>query len=157
MIVQLTSCSRFTTWAECWSLIYLTIRCYYTGVAIGFFSGLLIYPISCRTDIFEIQEKYIRSAQGVVQQSLSYLTRIAHEPANLARDGRQGAQDPNAGQDPLAEEISALQQQMSDLKALYVKMHAELIMAKREVAWGKLSANDITAVSNLCRRILMPM
>jgi hypothetical protein len=157
MIVQLTSCSRFTTWAECWSLIYLTIRCYYTGVAIGFFSGLLIYPISCRTEIFEIQEKYIRSAQGVMQQSLSNLTRIAHEPVDLAHHGRQGDQGPNAGQGPLAEESSALQHQMSDLKALYVKMHAELIMAKREAAWGKLSANDITAVSDLCRRIIMPM
>jgi hypothetical protein len=157
MIVQLTSCSRFTTWAECWNLIYLTIRCYYTGVAIGFVSGLLIYPISCRTEIFEIQEQYIHSAQGAMQQSLSHLTKIVHEEANLAHHGRRGELGPNAGQDPMVEESFALQQQMSDLKALYVKMHAELIMAKREVAWGKLSAKDITDVSDLCRRILMPM
>lgn len=157
MIVQFTSCSRFTTWAECWNLIYLTVRCYYTGVAIGFFSGILIYPINYRTEIFEIQEKYIHSAQGLLQQSLSYLAKIVHEPVYLAHHGLQGQQGPNARQGPLVGESSVLQQQMSDLKALYVKMHAELIMAKREIAWGKLSAKDITAVSDLCRHILMPM
>jgi hypothetical protein len=56
-----------------------------------------------------------------------------------------------------AQEGRALQEQMSGLKALYVKMHEEVPMAKREIAWGKLRAGDINAVSDLCRRILMPM
>lgn len=55
------------------------------------------------------------------------------------------------------QEGSDLQEQMSGLKALYVKMHEDIIMAKREIAWGKLRANDINTVSDLCRRILMPM
>lgn len=152
MIVQFTSCSRFSTWAQCWDLIYLTVRCYYTGVAISFVSGILIYPVSCRSEIFEIQEKYLHSTQAVLSRSVSYLGKQRYDPtasrdtANLPSEGASAAQ-----------EGRALQEQMSGLKALYVKMHEELPMAKREIAWGKLRAGDINAVSDLCRRILMPM
>jgi hypothetical protein len=36
-------------------------------------------------------------------------------------------------------------------------MHQELAMAKREIALGKLRAGDISTITDLCRRILMPM
>jgi hypothetical protein len=157
MIVQFTSCSRFSTWAQCWDLIYLTVRCYYTGVAISFVSGVLIYPVSCRSEIFEIQEKYLYSAQAVLDKSVSYLGKQGLGAAALhdtARQTHSGASDDEAS---AAQEGRALQEQMSSLKALYVKMHEEIPMAKREIAWGKLRAADINAVSDLCRRILMPM
>ena len=51
----------------------------------------------------------------------------------------------------------ALRQRMALVKSLYTKMHHELAMAKREIAWGKLRAKDITAISDHCRRILMPL
>jgi hypothetical protein len=152
MIVQFTSCSRFHTWTQCWDLIYLTVRCYYTGVAISFVSGILIYPVSCRSEIFEIQENYLHSTQAVLSRSISYLSKQQHDTgahpdtAPLSHDETSAAQ-----------EGRALQEQMSSLKALYVKMHEEIPMAKREIAWGKLRASDINAVSDLCRRILMPM
>lgn len=50
-----------------------------------------------------------------------------------------------------------MQQKMVGVKALYIKMHQELAMAKREIAWGKLRARDINAISDLCRQILMPL
>ena len=152
MIVQFTSCSRFSTWAQCWDLIYLTVRCYYTGVAISFVSGILLYPVSCRSEIFEIQKKYLHSAQAVLSKSVNYLGEQGHGSTELP----DTAESPSDGASA-AQEGRALQEQMSSLKALYVKMHEEIPMAKREIAWGKLGAADINAVSDLCRRILMPM
>lgn len=152
MIVQFTSCSRFTTWAQCWDLIYLTVRCYYTGVAISFVSGIIIYPVSCRSEIFEIQEKYLRSAQAVLNKSASYLSKQA-SLTNAQHMSFEGSLEKVSA----TQEGSDLQEQMAGLKALYVKMHEDIIMAKREIAWGKLRADDINAVSDLCRRILMPM
>lgn len=154
MIVQLTSCSRFSTWAQCWDLIYLTVRCYYTGVAIAFVSGIVLYPISCRTELFDIQEEYLDSTRALLDTSLGYLGKLAEESV-LPTDTLQ--------EEKTSEHVSAAQQglmlknQMVALKALYVKMHEEIPMAKREVAWGKLRADDINTVSDLCRRILMPM
>ncbi|KAI5194524.1 hypothetical protein E4T38_09536 [Aureobasidium subglaciale] len=157
MIVQFTSCSRFTTWTQCWDLIYLTTRCYFTGVAISFVSGMFIYPVTCRSEIFEVQEKYIRSAQGVLQQAFNYIKSMGDVSESLA-DAIQPQQPPDDSQTRATDEQGdSLQQKMSALKTLYVKMHAELIMAKREVAWGKLGADDITSISNLCRRLLMPI
>ena len=157
MIVQFTSCSRFHTWVQCWDLIYLTVRCYYTGVAISFVSGIIIYPVSCRSEIFEIQEKYLRSARAVLNTSVSYLGKQT-SLATISTDAAQQVQrDPSLEQASAEQEGHALQEQMSGLKALYVKMHEDIIMAKREIAWGKLGAKDINTVSDLCRRILMPM
>lgn len=51
----------------------------------------------------------------------------------------------------------SLREKMALVKSLYSKMHHELAMAKREIAWGKLRAKDITAISDHCRRILMPL
>jgi hypothetical protein len=157
MIVQFTSCSRFTTWAQCWDLIYLTVRCYYTGVAISFVSGIIIYPVSCRSEIFEIQEQYLRSAQAVLRKSASYLSKQSGLTTATANNAQPPSQEVNLEQVSAAHEGRALQHQMSGLKALYVKMHEDMIMAKREIALGKLGANDINTVSDLCRRILMPM
>jgi hypothetical protein len=152
MIVQFTSCSRFHTWAQCWDLIYLTVRCYYTGVAISSVSGILIYPVSCRSEIFEIQEKYLYSTQAVLSRSISYLSKQQHDTTASPDTTKPSHEEASA-----AQEGRALQEQMSGLKALYVKMHEEIPMAKREIAWGRLRAVDINDVSNLCRRILMPM
>ena len=157
MIVQFTSCSRFHTWTQCWDLIYLTVRCYYTGVAISFFTGIIIYPVSCRSEIFEIQEKYIRSAQAVLSKSISYHGRQRQDLAASLDAARQSYGEAGNDGASAAQDGRDLQAQMSDLKALYVKMHEELPMAKREIAWGKLRAADINVVSDLCRRILMPM
>jgi hypothetical protein len=157
MIVQFTSCSRFTAWKQCWDLIYLTVRCYYTGVAISFVSGIIIYPVSCRSEIFEVQDKYLRSAQAVLNKSASYLSKQSGLMTAPTDTSQPSPHEPNLEQGSAAQEGRALQHQMSGLKALYVKMHEDIIMAKREIAWGKLGANDINTVSDLCRRILMPM
>jgi hypothetical protein len=157
MIVQFTSCSRFSKWTQCWDLIYLTVRCYYTGVAISFVTGIIIYPVSCRSEILEIQEHYLHSAQAVLSKSVSYLGKQRHDAAASLDATRQSDDEIGPEKSSAAQEGRALQEQMANLKALYVKMHEELPMAKREIAWGKLRAADIIAVSDLCRRILMPV
>lgn len=70
---------------------------------------------------------------------------------------QQGIQENDLERVSASQDGLALQEQMSGLKALYVKMHEDIIMAKREIAWGKLGGREINAVSDLCRRILMPM
>ncbi|KAK4546746.1 hypothetical protein LTR36_001478 [Oleoguttula mirabilis] len=157
MIVQFTSCSRFSTWAECWDLIYLTVRCYYSGVAISFVSGIIIYPVTCRSEIFEVQEKYIHAARGVLNGTVDYLVQLSKPPATPSLSSQHSSTDDSVGPDAQIQAGNALKQQMAALKALYIKMHQDLIMAKREVAWGKLSARDINAVSDLFRRVLMPI
>ncbi|KAJ4257963.1 hypothetical protein NW762_008100 [Fusarium torreyae] len=161
MIVQFTSCSLFTTWKQCWDLIYLTVRCYYAGIAISFVSGLLFYPTTCRTEIFEVQEKYILSTQRALNETIGYLTQLSTTRTFPSISGQIAEQsDSNDGTDTQGRRDQAdktLKQQVSSVKELYTKMHQELVMAKREIAWGKLRTQDLDAISDLCRRILMPV
>lgn len=139
VIVQYTSCSRFRTWTECWGLIYLTARCYYTGVAISFVSGMILFPVTCRTEIFELQYKFLHGVHDMLTASEGYLKALQADTLSCEEKGRD------------------LQATMANIKETYVKMHQDLAMAKREIAWGKLSAEDIGHVSDLCRRILTPL
>lgn len=146
VIVQYTSCSRFHTWSQCWDLIYLTVRCYYTGVAISFVSGMLLYPVTCRTEIFETQERFLHAVRDMITGAGEYL-------ATLEADS-------GLPMDPLNQRAcdgAGLRKRMTEIKGIYVKMHQELAMAKREIAWGKLSAKDIGHVSDIFRSILMPL
>lgn len=154
MIVQFTSCSRFDTWKQCWDLIYLTTRCYYTGVAISFVTGLLIYPITCRTEIFEVQEQYLGAVRGMLKETAQYLGSLEKMPSfpNSGND-----EDNNEGKMRLENNGSVLRERMARVRGLYIKMHEELAMAKREIAWGKLRARDINEINDLCRKILMPL
>lgn len=155
VIVQLTSCSRFTTWTQCWDLIYLTVKCYYTGVAISFISGIIIYPVTCRSEIFEVQEKYIEAVRCMLRESARYLGKLKTMPTfPTSADGQiQGEVEAQQGTWDGAE----IQQKMVEVKALYTKMRHEIAMAKREIAWGKLRARDINIITDLCRQILMPL
>lgn len=146
VIVQYTSCSRFHTWKECWDLIFLTVRCYYTGVAISFVTGILIYPVTCRTEIFEVQEKYLDAVRSMLTGVGKYLEMLQAKPT-CSSDAT--IQEHCEGDE--------LREKMAEVKSIYVKMRHELAMAKREIAWGKLSAKDIGSISDLCRRILMPL
>ncbi|RDW58136.1 hypothetical protein BP6252_13547 [Coleophoma cylindrospora] len=168
MIVQLTSCSRFDTWAECWHLIYLTTKCYYTGVAISFVSGLIFYPVTCRSEIFELQEKYLIAVRGMLDGTSQYLGKLETTPTfpsllnvKVGSDSEATLSDEDS-QDNSKEleddgKAAAMKQKMAGVKALYTKMHQDLIMAKREIAWGKLGARDINAICDLCRKVLMPL
>ncbi|OBT81101.1 hypothetical protein VE02_10243 [Pseudogymnoascus sp. 03VT05] len=155
VIVQFTSCSRFTTWTQCWNLIYLTVKCYYTGVAISFVSGIIIYPVTCRSEIFEVQEKYIEAVRCMLRESAQYLGKLKTMPTfPTSADGQiQGEIEAQQG----TWDGAQIQQKMAGVKALYTKMRHELAMAKREIAWGKLRARDINAITDLCRQILMPL
>ncbi|CZR56399.1 uncharacterized protein PAC_06287 [Phialocephala subalpina] len=155
VIVQLTSCSRFTTWTKCWDLIYLTVRCYYTGVAISFVSGMLIYPVTCRSEIFEVQEQFIEAVRGMLGETVIYLGKLQTTPT-FADDMDCKENSESESRQVGCNDVE-MRQRMAGVKAIYIKMHSELAMAKNEIAWGKLRARDINAFTDLSRRILMPL
>ncbi|KAL1296546.1 hypothetical protein AAFC00_000051 [Neodothiora populina] len=156
VIVQFTSCSRFTTWKQCWELIYLTTKCYYTGVAISFVSGLIIYPVTCRSEIIEVQEKYLEGVRGVLDETAQYLDDLLSSPTFPITPASSDDEGESKEQKQKFKGAK-MQQRMAGVKAVYTKMHNELAMAKREIAWGKLRARDLNAITDLCRRILMPL
>ena len=156
VIVQLTSCSRFETWAQCWDLIYLTTKCYYTGIAISFVSGMIIYPVSCRTEMFKVQKKYLHGVRDVLEETRSYLANLQKAPT-FSPVLTHGVKLDEPERMQAVRDGTAMIQKMAEVKAAYTKMRHELAMAKREIAWGKQRASAFTAISDLCRKVLMPL
>jgi hypothetical protein len=46
---------------------------------------------------------------------------------------------------------------MAKLNGLHSKLHADLFYSKNELAWGKLSAEDLSAIASLSRSLLLPL
>ncbi|KAI4750465.1 hypothetical protein E4T51_16225 [Aureobasidium sp. EXF-12344] len=156
VIVQLTYCSRFETWAQCWDLIFLTTKCYYTGMAISFVSGMIIYPVSCRSGMFKAQRDYLHGVRDVLTETRSYVANLQKAPT-FSPALTHTAELDESEQMQEVRDGTAMVRRMAEVKAAYNKMRHELAMAKREIAWGKQRAKDFTAISDLCRRILMPL
>lgn len=51
----------------------------------------------------------------------------------------------------------ALQGSMTKLNGLHSKLHADLFYSKDEIAWGKLSAEDLSSIVSLFRSLLLPL
>jgi Putative ER transporter, 6TM, N-terminal len=125
-------------------------------VAISFVSGILIYPVTCRSEIFEVQEKYLEAVRDMLQGTGSYLGVLQTTPTLSASQINYQSQDENEGMQDKCDGAE-LRGKMAGVKTLYVKMHEELAWAKREIAWGKLRAVDINSINDLCRQVLMPL
>lgn len=107
---------------------------------------MLVFPVTCRTEIFEVQEKFLHTVRGLLNGAEQYLRNVETHPtfpADAVHDG--------------ADNGSELRVTMANIKNIYVKMRHELAMAKREIAWGRLGAKDIGAITDLCREIFMPL
>lgn len=98
---------------------------------------MLLFPVTCRTEVFELQHKFLHGVHDMLTASEEYLKALN----SSSREDR----------------ARVLQATMANIKGIYVKMHQDLAMAQREIAWGKLSAEDIGHITELCRRILTPL
>jgi hypothetical protein len=117
---------------------------------------MIIYPVTCRSEIFEVQEKYIEALRGMLKGTVSFLDKLQTtrifpaSPPNFESEGQQEHSEEKP-------DGTEMRKNMAQVRALYVKMRHELVFAKREIAWGKLRAKDIGSITDLCRGILMPL
>ena len=100
----------------------------------------------------EVQEDYIEALRAMLKGTAQYIRQLQITPILPTSNNSQGESRPQDTCDR-----TELGKKMVRVKALYTKMHQELAMAKREIALGKLRAGDISTITDLCRRIIMPM
>lgn len=106
--------------------------------------------------MFKVQRHYLHGVRDVLAETGSYLENLQKAPTfSPAFTHSAELDEPEEMQE--VRDGTAMVQRMAEVKAAYTKMRHELAMAKREIAWGKQRAKDFTAISDLCRRILMPL
>ncbi|KAL5330238.1 hypothetical protein ACEPPN_003764 [Leptodophora sp. 'Broadleaf-Isolate-01'] len=139
------------------------LQTFFSGFGISAAVSLLILPFTSRTLISMVIHGEIQTFKAVLQAHGQYMVSL---PGRNWYGSQSSSNDTNIHtnnkSDPLTRltpwpEADALKGAITSLTELQMKAQAELRYAKREVAWGKLSPKDFSAIVKLLKNIVHPV
>ena len=161
--VTITRGGMFTSLSEGLDFIARLLKGFMIGFAIATGVSLLILPITSRGNLFHDIKGYVSSVDDVLQSQIAYaeggtLTSLFSRRGLLhrARTAKSTREMQNP-EDDLQSKEKRLQGSMTKLNGLHSKLHADLFYSKDEIAWGKLSAEDLSTIASLFRSLLLPL
>ena len=115
------------------------------GVATGV--SLVIIPVSCRTVLMKQFTGYLEGLQGCLESYKALLQSLENQDAmsDLLIIGRKQRPEP-----------ATVTVAINALTALHGQIQTDLPFAKREIAYGKLSPDDLKDLNRLMRFVLLP-
>jgi hypothetical protein len=161
--VTITRAGTFTSLVAGLDFVARLLKGFMIGFAIATGVSLLIRPITSRGDMFHDLKGYAASVEAVLQAQILFVegsseTRL-FKGSGLLRRARtyKSTRDVQDDDDDLQAKEKKLQGAMAKLNGLHNKLHADLFYSKSEIAWGKLSAEDLSAIAHLFRSLLLPL
>ncbi|KAK6584933.1 hypothetical protein PZA11_003157 [Diplocarpon coronariae] len=150
------------------SLIKQLLEGFLTAFALSLGVNLLVIPVSSRTVVFieEGQAGYIQLVRGILKAQTTYLQSLetsnmfapSQAPSDSDSKHKLKQQDKKNGPHPAQNpQAKALKDMLTALTGLHGKLYGDIPFAKREFAWGKLSAKDLDEIFALFRGILIPL
>ena len=137
------------------------LEAFLTGFAIATGVSLFIYPTTVRMTFFKQSTGMIQLIQETLKAQLAYFQCLERVDilALQSEVEERGNHSPKSGLAKLkaSSETQKLKGSIGGLRELHSKIHAELTFAKREMAWGKLDADDISELMKLMQGILLPL
>ena len=164
--VALTNGALFQTSAAAESFVRKLLIGFLTAFGLGTGVHLIVIPVSSRTVVFKESAAYIGLIRATLKAQTAYLQSLESTDMFDAHDADEPESDDKiaskADKKKLAhpaetKEAKTLKSTISGLTALHGKLHADLAFAKRETAWGKLTAKDLEEIFKLFRAILIPL
>ncbi|KAK4119617.1 hypothetical protein N657DRAFT_684256 [Parathielavia appendiculata] len=156
-----------TTTAAAHVFVQQLLTAMLTALALALGVNLLVFPVSSRLVVF----KELAGAIGLMRQLVSlqkaYLASLEPDAAfdaamdtetflTMAEGGTpQDHNEPRPTKD--AEAAKALEETAAKMRELSGKLHADLPFAKRDLAWGKLDAKDLSEMYKLFRNVYIPV
>ncbi|KUI65028.1 hypothetical protein VM1G_01178 [Cytospora mali] len=170
-IVVNISCTfgpEFPTVATAESFIKRLIMAIFIGLAIGTAVSLLVFPISSRqvvlgqmTGVLGLFKKAItlekEYLQGLEKEDM-FALEVVETSAGRSEPERKGGKKDKGP--PLTREQKtaiALRGAIAATRELMGKIYGDIKFAKRDIAWGHLTANDFSELFNLIRMFIIPM
>ncbi|KAH6642029.1 hypothetical protein C7974DRAFT_468480 [Boeremia exigua] len=158
--VAATSGFLFTTPAQCESFIKRLLVTFLAGFAIATAVSLLIFPVTCRTVVGKEMTGYLALLKAAIGAHRNYIHTLEGSdmfgpvPISGAESGDDADKD---GKPKARPEVVAVEKTIGALQELHGKLTADLAFAKREVAYGKLTPDDLEAMFKHLRAIMMPI
>lgn len=129
--------------------------------------NLLVFPVSSRLVVFKELAGGIGLLRKLVSLQKAYLASLEPDAAADAAirtksflaetDGGLHEEEDNAETSKEAQAVKALEATGAALRELAGKLQADTGFAKRDIAWGKLSAKDISQTTKLFRSVYVPV
>ncbi|KAL4861310.1 hypothetical protein BDV12DRAFT_180454 [Aspergillus spectabilis] len=161
--VTVTRAGTFVTLSEGLDFISRLLKGFMIGFAVAIGVSLFIYPATSRGHVFQDIRSYVQRIDGILQAQLDFLQ---GSPEAWTRDRESSSRDPtlhstlgdaNHPKPDVESKKKRLQAAMTDLNALHGKLQADLFYSKDEIAWGELSAMDLSRIGGLLRNLLLPL
>ena len=172
--VSATFGTSMTTVAAAQSFVQELLTAMLIALALALGVNLLVFPVSSRLVVFKEFAGSIGLLRKMVSLQKAYLASLESDAMSAAAAGtetftgkadRQASQDGDDDDDdddePLltkeAEAAKALHEVGAKMRELFGKLHVDMPFAKRDIAWGKLDAKDLSEVFKLFRNIYIPV
>ena len=141
--VCLTAAPQFSTMALGIAFVKRVLKAFLSGLGLGTFVSLLIFPLSSRQLYFKELAAQIQAIKGAMRAQIAY---------------NQSLELPSIfDADLVSPEAQKLKAAVAGLSTLLGKVRADLTFAKREVAYGKLCGDDLGEVARILRNVTLPI
>ncbi|KAL2160454.1 hypothetical protein VTH06DRAFT_1142 [Thermothelomyces fergusii] len=165
--VSATFGPRIPTTAAAQTFVKQLMTAMLTALALAMGVNFLVLPVSSRLVVFKELAGGVELLRKLVALQKTYLTSLEPEATfNAAMqtevfltkpggDVREQGSEPKLSKE--AESAKALEDTEAKMRELAGKMHADLPFAKRDIAWGKLDAEDLSDLYKLFRNVYVPV
>lgn len=143
------------------------IEAFLAGFAIATGVSLLILPMTSRQVVFKEMTGYIGALRGTIKAQTAYMRALEEadvsqpfNPSIEKHDTKKKTKHQKRTEERSlndSPEARALKAAVLGLSELHGKLHGDLTFAKREFAYGNLSARDMSEMSKLLRGIMLPV
>ncbi|USP81966.1 hypothetical protein yc1106_09240 [Curvularia clavata] len=156
--VAATNGFLFRTVPQCQAFVRRLLEAFLTGFAIATGVSLLIVPVTSRKVVMKEFAGYVGLLKGALGAHRNYLNSLENSDVFAQKyvpDQEDGKKKKN--KQKIRPEIQAVKNMTTSLQQLHGKLTADLPFAKREIAYGKLSPDDLEATFKNLRSILLPV
>jgi hypothetical protein len=157
--VAATNGFLFRTVPQCQTFVRRLLETFLTGFAIATGVSLLVVPVTSRKVVMKEFAGYIGLLRGALGAHRTYLSSLEHSDmfAQKYVPEEEGDKKKKEGKSKAKPEIEAVKKMTTSLQQLHGKLTADLPFAKREIAYGKLSPEDLENTFKHLRSILLPV
>ncbi|KAL4975997.1 hypothetical protein BDW66DRAFT_166727 [Aspergillus desertorum] len=152
--VTLTRAGTFVSLSDGLEFISRLLKGFMLGFAIATGVSLFVYPVTSRGNMFQDVRGYAAQIGAVLKAQGEFVGEGFAVCLGRARSGpgRGGAA---ATTDTTQASRKGLQAAITGLNAIDAKLQSDLYYSKGEVAWGKLSASDLTQIGGHFRNLFL--
>ncbi|KAL5120032.1 hypothetical protein ACEQ8H_002130 [Pleosporales sp. CAS-2024a] len=158
--VATTTGFLFRTTAQCEAFIAQILKAFLTGFAIATGVSLFIIPVTCRKVVMKEMTGYIGLLRGTLGAQRSYIDSLQSSDmfgTTYIPESKDRQDKTKETKRQLKPEIESVKKMVGAIQELHGKLVADLPFAKREIAYGKMSPDDLETIFKKLRDVMMPV